>query len=318
APLLGYLVGIGAVQLQRFVVAEGPGREVLERYRRYLEAERGLAARTVEGYMRLASRFVASLVGDGAIDWSSVRAGQVTSFLRASVSERSGGHAPDVVAALRCFLRFALVEGVIALPLHGAVPPVAGWRMSPLPTGVAPELLSLLLGSCDRSSARGRRDYAIMTLLSRLGLRAGEVVAMLLCDLDWRAGELLVHGKARRDELVPLPADVGEAIAAYLHDGRPPAASRAVFLRCYAPRRALSVPAISGIVYAACDRVGVERIGAHRLRHGAAGAMLAGGASLAEVGQVLRQRSAASTAIYAKIDRTRLAGLARPWPGGAA
>ncbi len=133
---------------------------------------------------------------------------------------------------LRSFLRFALLEGVITLPLHDTVPAVAGWRMSPLPQGISPEAVRALLESCDRSSARGRRDFAILLLLSRLGLRAGEVMAMVLDDLDWRRGELTVHGKARRDEAVPLPADVGEAIADYLHEGRPEAESRSVFLRC--------------------------------------------------------------------------------------
>jgi integrase/recombinase XerD len=164
------------------------------------------------------------------------------------------------------------------------VPAVAGWRMSPLPQGISPEALRALLESCDRSSARGQRDFAILTLLCRLGLRAGEVTGMALEDLDWRRGELVVHGKARRDETLPLPADVGEAIATYLAEGRPEARSRSVFLRCYAPRRGLSVPAVSGIVYAACERAGIARIGAHCLRHAAASMMLAKGASLAEVG----------------------------------
>ena len=140
---------------------------------------------------------------------------------------------------------------------------------------------------------------------------------MALEDLDWRRGELVVRGKARREEALPLPADVGEAIAGYLRSGRPEADCRSVFLRCYAPRRGLSVPAVSGIVYDACDRAGIARISAHRLRHTAASQMLAKGASLAEVGEALRQRSAASTAIYAKVDRARLAALARPWPGSA-
>lgn len=318
APLLDYLTRASTIPPQRFVVPEGPGREVLEHYRRYLETERGLAPRTVERSTKLASRFVASLECDGALDWQRVKARDVTNFLRASIPEPRPIHAPTIVAVLRSFLRFALLEGITTLPLHHAVPPVAGWRMSPLPQGVAPEVLERLLESCDRATARGRRDYAIMTLLSRLGLRAGEVVAMTLEDLDWRVGELTVHGKARRDEKVPLPVDVGAAITDYLHQGRPPATTRAVFLRCYAPRRGLSLPAISGIVYAASDRAGLAPIGAHRLRHSAASMMLARGANLAEVGEVLRHRSASSTAVYAKVDRTRLAPLARPWPGGVA
>jgi site-specific recombinase XerD len=315
APLLDYLMGIGAIPAQVFAVPDGPGRPLLESYRRYLVTERGLAVRTVERYVKLASCFVASLVRDGAIDWSRVSARDVTSFVALTSPGERARHAPDVVPVLRSFLRFALLEGLITLPLHGAVPPVAGWRMSPLPQGIAPDALRGLLKSCDRRNARGRRDYAILLLLSRLGLRAGEVVAMVLDDLDWRAGELTVHGKARRNEAVPLPGDVGEAIAEYLHDGRPKTENRRVFLRCYAPRRGLSVPAVSGIVYDACERAGIARISAHRLRHTAASMMLAAGASLPEIGEALRQRSVTSTAIYAKVDRTRLAALARPWPG---
>jgi site-specific recombinase XerD len=317
APLIGYLVRVGAIPEQVPVAPDDPERVLLERYRHYLGVERGLAPRGVDRYVTLADRFVATLERDGAIDWERVSAKDVTRYIvETSPAERSR-HAPEIVSVLRSFLRFALLEGVIGLPLHGAVPPVAGWRMSPLPQGVAPDVLALLLESCDRTSTKGRRDYAILLLLSRLGLRAGEVAAMGLDDLDWRRGELTVHGKARRDEAMPLPADVGEAIADYLHHGRPETESRSVFLRLLAPRHGLSVPAVTGVVYDACDRVGVDRIGAHRLRHSAASTMLAGGASLAEVGEALRQRSATSTAIYAKVDRTRLSTLARPWPGSA-
>jgi integrase/recombinase XerD len=316
-PLVGYLIRVGAIPGQGFIVPEGPARAVLERYRRYLETERGLTAKTVERYVGLAGRFAAASERDGSIGWQRVRARDVTRFVWGNCPARRGGHAPDTVPALRSFLRFCHLEGVIPLPLDGAVPPAAGQRMSPLPKGITAVELDRLLGSCDRQRARGRRDYAILSLLARLGLRAGEVAAMVLEDLDWRRGELVVHGKARRDEALPLPADVGEAIVGYLRSGRPEAGSRSVFLRCYAPRRGLSAQAVTGIVYDACDRAGIARIGAHRLRHTAASQMLAAGASLGEVGEALRQRSATSTAIYAKVDRARLAALAQPWPGSA-
>jgi integrase len=189
--------------------------------------------------------------------------------------------------------------------------------MSPLPKGIPAGDLDLLLASCDRERPRGQRDYAILALLARLGLRAGEVAGLTLDDIDWRRGELSVRGKARREEALPLPGDVGEAIAGYLRCGRPESDARNVFLRCYAPRRGLTNRGVTGIVYKACDRAGITRVGAHRLRHAAASRMLAAGASLGEVGEALRQRSAASTAIYARIDRDRLAPLARPWPGSA-
>jgi integrase/recombinase XerD len=316
-PLVGYLTRVGAIPGHGFVVAEGPGRPLLERYRHYLETERGLTAQTVGRYVGVAGRLAAVLERDGAIGWQRVRARDITRFLVDNCPAQRGGHAPDTVPALRSFLRFCHLEGVIPLPLDGAVPPAAGRRMSPLPKGISAGELDRLLGSCDRERARGRRDYAILSLLARLGLRAGEVAAMMLEDLDWRRGELVVHGKARRDEALPLPADVGEAIADYLRSGRPEAGSRSVFLRCHAPRRGLSAQAVTGVVYDACARVGIARIGAHQLRHTAASQMLARGASLGEVGEALRQRSAASTAIYAKVDRGRLAALARPWPGSA-
>jgi integrase/recombinase XerD len=314
-PLVGYLTRAGAIPGQGFTVPEGPAQPLLERYRRYLETERGLTSKTVQRYVEVAGRLAAGLERGGAVDWQHVGARDVARFLLASCPPRRGHHAPGVVAPLRSFLRFCHLEGVIPLPLDGAVPSAAGRRMSPLPMGIPPGDLDRLLGSCDRRSARGRRDYAILGLLSRLGLRAGEVAAMVLEDIDWRRGELVVHGKARREEVLPLPADVGEAIAGYLRCGRPEADSGSVFVRCYAPQQGLSAQAVTGIVYDACARAGIARIGAHRLRHTAASQMLAKGASLAEVGEALRQRSAASTAIYAKVDRARLAALARPWPG---
>jgi site-specific recombinase XerD len=316
-PLVGYLTRAGAITGQGFAVPEGPARPLLERYRRYLETERGLTAKTVERYVEVGCRLAAALERGGAVDWQRVRARDVTRFLLGNCPPPRGHHAPGIISPLRSFLRFCHLEGVIPLPLDGAVPAAAGRRMSPLPKGVPPGELDRLLASCDRQCARGRRDYAILSLLSRLGLRAGEVAAMVLEDLDWRRGELVVHGKARRDEALPLPADVGEAIAGYLRSGRPQADSRSVFLRCYAPRRGLPAQAVTGIVYDACDRAGIARVGAHRLRHTAASQMLAAGASLGEVGEALRQRSPASTAIYAKVDRARLAALARPWPGSA-
>lgn len=315
--LLGYLARAGAIPGQGFVIPEGPCRPLLERYRRYLEAERGLTAKTVERYVGLAGRLAAALGRGGAVDWQRVRARDVTRFLLDSRPVTGGGHVRDVVPALRSFLRFCHLEGVIGLRLDGAVPSAAGRRMSALPQRISAGELDRLLASCDRERAGGRRDYAVLILLARLGLRAGEVAAMVLEDLDWRRGELVVHGKARRDEALPLPADVGEAIAGYLRCGRPDADSRSVFLRCRAPLRGLSSPGITNIVYHACDRAGIARAGAHRLRHTAASRMLAAGASLGEVGEALRQRSAASTAIYAKVDRARLAALARPWPGSA-
>jgi site-specific recombinase XerD len=200
--------------------------------------------------------------------------------------------------------------------LAGAVPSSASWRLAGLPRALEPWQVQRLLGSCDRRTAAGRRDFAIMTVLARLGLRAGEVAGLELDDLDWRAGEIVVRGKGRRSERLPLPADVGEAIAAYLRQGRPASAQgRAVFVRVKAPHRALTTGGITQVVVSAGRRAGLGQIHAHRLRHSAATAMLRAGSSLEEIGQVLRHRAPLTTAIYAKVDRDALRQIARPWPG---
>ena len=197
-----------------------------------------------------------------------------------------------------------------------AVPSVADLRDRSLPRGLDPAAVRRLLASCDRRRLVGRRDFAILLLLSRLGLRAGEVAAIELDDMDWRAGMLLVHGKGSREDALPLPVDVGEAIVSYLRR-RPRCACRALFLRVTAPRLGMDRCTVAWVVRAACDRAGLPRVGAHRLRHTAATQMLRGGASLPEIGQVLRHREQKTTAIYAKVDHTALRTLARPWPVAA-
>jgi len=203
--------------------------------------------------------------------------------------------------------------------LVGAVPSVAHWRLAGLPRALDADQVRRLLASCDQTSTAGRRDFAILMLLARLGLRRGEVAAIELGDLDWRAGEILVRGKGNRHERLPLPADVGQAVADHLRPGRPKSAEgRCVFLRLRAPHRALGAGGVGDVVIAAGRRAGLGAIGAHRLRHTAATEMLRAGASLPEIGQVLRHRRVSSTAIYAKVDREALRSLARPWPGGLA
>lgn len=193
---------------------------------------------------------------------------------------------------------------------------MAGWRAGSLPRAVAAADVARLLASCDRRRRVGRRDYAVLMLLARLGLRAGEVAALQLHDLDWRAGEVVIHGKGGRVDRLPLPWDVGEAVAGYLRRGRPGTVHSRVFVRVHAPQGPLSAQGVQAVVRAACDRAGLARVGAHRLRHSVATEMLRAGAPLVEVGQVLRHRSAATTAIYAKVDRAALRPLALPWPAG--
>lgn len=239
------------------------------------------------------------------------------SCCRCARAGRSGrvGSAKLIVCALRSLLRWLHLTGQVPSSLASAVPSVAGWRLSSLPKGLEPEQLRRLLAACDRRTRTGRRDYAVTLLLARLGLRAGEVARLGLDDIDWRHGEITILGKGNWGERLPLPADVGAAIAAYLRRGRPATAEgRSVFVRVHAPHRPLTSTGVSEVVHDAAQRAGLGKIHAHRLRHTAATAMLRAGSTLPEVGQVLRHRSMLSTAIYAKVDRDALAVLARPWP----
>lgn len=320
APLLGYLRGIGVVPPDRAPVLTG-AEALLERYRVYLVGERGLAAVTARGYVDMVRAFVCSRedAADGELDLRGLTASDVLGFVLAECPRRGRSSAKLVVTALRSFLGFLHVEGLIARPLAPVVPSVANWRLAGLPRGLEPDQVSALLGSCDRSRTVGRRDYAILTVLVRLGMRRGEVAGLRLDDVDWRAGELVVCGKGNRAERLPLPVDVGDAIVAYLRDGRPATAQgRSVFVRVKAPHRALTPGGVTQVVVAAGRRAGLGDVTAHRLRHTAATELLRAGAPLVEIGQLLRHRSELTTTIYAKVDRDRLSELARPWPGAAA
>jgi site-specific recombinase XerD len=313
-PLLDYLAPLGVLPVPA-EVRPGPVEELLGRYRDWLRAERGLTAGTVRGYLDCVRPFVAGRLRGDVLDLEGVRAADVTGFVLAVCPGRAVGSAKLIVCALRSLLDWLHLTGVVPASLATAVPSVAGWRLSGLPKGLEPCQLRRLLAACDRRTPTGRRDYAVMLLLSRLGLRAGEVAGLGLDDLDWRRGELTIVGKGNRGERLPLPADVGAAITAYLRRGRPSTAEgRSVFVRVHAPHRALTSGGVTMIVFDAAQRAGLGRMHAHRLRHTAATAMLRAGSPLAEVGQVLRHRSPLTTAIYAKVDRDALAVLARPWP----
>lgn len=287
-------------------------------FRRYLVSERGLAAETLRGYLGIARHFLSRWEGpDSALNLSQVSAEAVTTFVVAERRRRSTASAQVSVTALRSLLRFLFLEGYIDQRLGDAVPAVSVPKGF-LPRGLAAEVVEALLASCDTRTRTGKRDLAVLTALSRLGLRAGEVAGLGLQDLDWAHGELVVRGKGRRTELLPMPVDVGEALAAYLSSGRPKVECRAVFLRVHAPVGPMTAANVGAIVRYACQRAGVPEVGPHRLRHSAATAMLRAGASLAEVGQVLRESADATTAIYAKVDRVALRALAQPWPGAVA
>lgn len=312
---LEFLRGLGAVPPPASVRPDGPLQELLADYGRYLSVERGLCDHTVfDAYVPAARLFLSSVPGGvNGPDLGRLAAADVSSFLARECPKRSGSGARDLVCALRSLLRYLHLAGLIGAPLVWAVPSVADLRDRSLPRGLDPAAVRRLLASCDRRRLVGRRDFAILLLLSRLGLRAGEVAAIGLDDIDWRAGLLLVHGKGSREDVLPLPTDVGEAIVSYLLR-RPRCQCRALFVRMIAPRRGMDRCTVAWVVRAACDRAGLPRVGAHRLRHTAATQMLRGGASLPEIGQVLRHREQKTTAIYAKVDHTALRLLARPWP----
>lgn len=318
-PLLGYLRSVGVTPVAQ---EDKKPRTVLEavvdRYRGYLLRERGLAADSVEIYMRGAGRFLAALGLAGIEDLRRLDAARVVEFVGREVTVSNVPSAKCLVTALRSFLRFLYAKGLIGSPLANVVPGVAGWGATGIPRAISPEAAELLLRSCDTNTARGRRDLAILTVLLRLGLRAGELAGLCLDDIDWRAGEMVVHGKGRRVEVMPMPTDVGEAIVAYLCDGRPRVSGRGLFLGVRAPHSPLTGNGVGSVVYDACDRAGVSRVGPHRLRATAGTQTLRAGASLPEVAVLLRQHSLEVTSIYAKVDYAALASVAQPWPGGAA
>jgi site-specific recombinase XerD len=316
APLLGYLRRLGVAPPASPRAAVGAAAVLLADYREYLAVERGLTIDTIEGYVLAVRSFVDGRLRDGEeLDLGGLSAADVVAFVVARCPAQSRGAAKMTVTALRSLLGFLHLRGIVSGPLAQAVPSTASWRLSGLPRALEPEQLDALLASCDRAAVTGRRDYAVLVMLARLGLRAGEVAALGLEDVDWRAGELRIVGKGRRAERLPLPADVGEAIVAYLQDGRPVTAQdRSLIVRVRAPHHGLTTGGITQIVFAAAARAGLGPLHSHRLRHTAATQLLRAGASLEEIGQVLRHRQVLTTAIYAKVDRDSLRQLARPWP----
>lgn len=317
-PLLDHLRGLGVAPTPVNEMAVGPLDELVDRYRSYLVRERGLVPASVERYLRATRLFLARIAAGGEVRLDAVTGAEVTAFVVAESGRRGKADAKYLVTGLRSVLRFLVLDGVITRDLSGAVPGVAGWRSSGLPKGLSPEQVVALLESCERGHFVGRRDLAILTLLVRLGLRACEVARLRLEDFDWRRGEVIIRGKAGRDERLPLPPDVGEAVVAYLRGENNRGAAREVFVNARAPFASMTSSGVKCVVRYGGVRAGLGPVGAHRLRHTAATQMLRAGTPLVEVGEVLRHRSLTTTAIYAKVDRIALRSLARPWPGVAA
>jgi site-specific recombinase XerD len=307
-------VGVMAVELPPSL---SPVEVLVGDYREWLIADRGLAVMTVLRYETLARRFLtARVTHTDELGVAGLEGLVVSRFLLGECGRVCLGSAKGKVAELRSLLRFLHVRGFTPRSLAESVPGVAGWRETTIPPTMPQSDIESLLTSCDRSTLDGARDHAILMLLARLGLRSIEIARLQLDDLDWRAGDLLVRGKARRDDRLPIPADVGAALAEYLalrghHD------SRSVFLTLRAPTRPIRADLVGDVVQRHCRQAGVPHVGPHRLRHTLATRMLARGAALSDISQVLRHSDLATTAIYAKVDLGRLRQVARPWPGAA-
>ncbi|MCU1684507.1 MAG: integrase [Amycolatopsis sp.] len=315
-PLLSYLRHRGVTPALTADSVSDPVDVLVERFRGYLLAERGLTDAAARGYIELIRPFVVICARRNGVGLDELTPGEVTSFMVSESHRLAPKTLQRLASALRSLLRFWYVDGVLAVSLADVVPKVANRRPA-LPQALQPAHVHALLDSCDLGSPSGLRDFAMLTLLSRTGLRAGEVAGMRLEDIDWRRGEITVRGKGDRHDRLPLPADVGESIVEYLRSGRPVTAlDRSVFIRVKAPHRGLTSGGVTQAVAAAGRRAGLGAIYAHRLRHTAATSMLAAGAGLAEIGQVLRHRRPLTTAVYAKVDTATLRTLARPWPAG--
>jgi len=315
-PTWEYLRSVGGVAAATPQLPRTALDAVLARYASYLSVERGLVERTVARDVGLARAFLAGRVREGRLDLAGLTAGEVTAFMVAQA--RQGRRSlPHVAAGLRSLLRFLDVAGLAASGLAAAVPATMRRKLAGLPKALPAEQVAALLASCDRDTAAGCRDFAVLTLLSRLGLRVGEVARLRLEDIDWQRGEITVVGKGDRHERLPLPADVGEAVVAYLARARPATGVRAVFTCARAPYRPMSRGAVTNVAARAARRAGLGTVHGHRLRHSAATGMLDAGASLSEIGQVLRHRHVLTTTIYAKVNVEALRGVARSWPSGA-
>jgi site-specific recombinase XerD len=313
-PLLMFLREAGVVPAPQ--VTPSPAEVLLELYRCWMESERGLSASTMLRYGNTARRFLAEqATQDEKFAPEGLTGADLNAFLLRECTRVSAGSAKGRVAELRSLMRFLHLHGVMPMKLGGAVPPVGGWRFASVPPTMAVGDVQRLLDHTPREGTVGVRDYAILMLVARLGLRSIEVARLLLDDVDWRCGEIVARGKGRREDRLPLPADVGEALVAYLDGPRPHLKDRHVFLTCRAPRGPIRADLVGDVVERACLRAGSPKVGPHRLRHALAADMLRHGAGLTAIGQVLRHQDLATTALYAKVDFVALRAVAQPWPG---
>ncbi len=316
---LGHLYTSGRLQRPLAEETASGSDSYLRGYEEYLRKDRGLSENSVNVYVPFIRDFLSEqTMPPGSLSSDALETLKIQSFLLARTKDRSGEYKRLLATSLRSFFRFLFFAGETTRDLSSCVPMVRKYRMSAPPSFLSPEQTEGVLAALDRSTSTGRRDYAVLLLLARLGLRAGEVVSLELDDIRWRSGEIVIRGKGRMLDHLPLVFDVGEALASYIRDDRGVSSSRRVFLRTWAPRIGLTGPAAVGhIVRHALARAGIRRSGrgaAHLFRHGLGTKMIRHGASIAEIAEVLRHRSQSTTATYTQVSFEALRTVAQPWP----
>jgi site-specific recombinase XerD len=288
----------------------------LSSYRNHMHRVRGLSPSTQSLYLRFVARFLKQQFKDGACDWTSLSADCVANFVRSESAARKGCGPQNVVSSIRSFLRFLISENLVSPALQNAIPGRKRYPQAP-PQRLSEAELTHLLSAANDGSAIGKRNFAILMLLSQLGLRAGEVRCLQLGDIDWRAGSILIRaGKTHSQRRLPLPRAVAKAILSYICDVRPKSLYREIFLDISAPFHPLQKsPAITSIVKCMLKRIGLERhrSGAHLLRHSMATNLVNRGASFLEIADLLGHNSLRSTGAYAKLDFQKLAAISLPW-----
>lgn len=296
-----------------------PHEQMFEAFSRYLREERGLAPTSVVRHLPAVRLFLHEVCPGGAGDLGRISQESVARHIERHARDGSAGTGKAMCWALRAFLRYLHGKGLNPLALAGCVPSIRSWKLASLPTYLSAAQVRTVLDGCDRATALGRRDYAVLMLLAKLGMRAGEVATLVLDDIDWRSGEMLIRAKGRQRARMPIPPDVGAAVVAYLRDGRPRSPCRRLFLRTIAPNVGFaSASAVTMIAKTAIGRAGIRGYahqGAHLFRHSLATELLRSGATLSEIGQLLRHESHDTTRLYAKVDVEALRTLSLPWPG---
>lgn len=317
--LLAHLTHSGVIAAALALREPTPAQQLEIEYVAYMCHERNLAPATIHSHRRDARLLLASLFANGAVAFEKVTARDIIAHVTHATRMCRPRSACRLIGSVRAFFRFALYRGLVTTDLSGCIPAPAVWSQSSIPTTLEEEDIRRVLAHCDRTTANGCRDYAIVLMLAQLGLRAGELVSLQLEDLDWHAGELKVRNGQARVDCLPIPYSVGKALADYLRKGRPVCACRQVFIRAQAPRQGFATgTAIAAIVRRALRRAELDpqSKGAHVFRHSLATRLLRHGASLGEIGEVLRHRRQQTTTIYAKVDLTSLRTMAASWPGG--